>query len=213
MAKLARIISSKKSVALIGLALVVAVVALWGTKTSHEEPITPAITHSTNKPIEVAPQKDTYKWVGGSDDPKYIDLPTISAEGFIQKAGIDQNNQIAVPNNIYMAAWFNKSSQPGKPGLSIIDGHVNGRVNDGIFKKLTSLKVGDTYAVELGNGSIKKFKVIKLDTVDTADAVNVLFSQDPTVVSQLNLITCTGTFDAPTHSYNKRLIVSSAYLP
>ena len=194
-------------------ALVIALLVAWSTKTSPDGPITPAITQSTDQPAEIAPKKDAYKWVGADEDPKYITLPTISAEGYVQKAGVDQHNQIAVPNNIYMAAWFNKSAQPSKPGLSIIDGHVNGRVNDGIFKNLDKLKTGDIYTVQFGSGAEKKFKVFKLETVPTQEAVNVLFSQDPTVPSQLNLITCAGTFDTNTHAYDKRLIVSSAYLP
>ncbi len=212
MAKLTKRIGKKKLVVITGIALLILLSVVLINRNNKAEPVTPAITHSTSTPAEVAPKKDTYKWVGASEDPKYITLPTISAEGFIQKAGIDQNNQIAVPDNIHMAAWFNKSSQPGKPGLSIIDGHVNGRVNDGIFKNLTDLKNGDIYTVELGNGAIKKFKVIGSKAVPTADAVNYLFSQEPDVTSQLNLITCTGTFDPKTHSYDQRLIVSSAYI-
>lgn len=194
-------------------ALIIALLVFWSTKTSPAVSSPPSITHSTSTPVEVAPTKTSFHWVGADEDPKYISLSTITAEGYIQKVGIDQNNQIAVPNNIHMAAWFDKSAKPSQPGLSIIDGHVNGRVNDGIFKNLDKLKTGDIYTVQFGSGAEKKFKVFKLETVPTQEAVNVLFSQDPTVPSQLNLITCAGTFDTNTHAYDKRLIVSTAYIP
>jgi len=188
--------------------LVLALLVAWSAKTSPGTP-TPAITNSTNTPTEIAPKKETYQWTGSADEPRYIVLPSIAAEGFVQKADVDQNNEIAVPSNIHMAAWFLKSAKPGMPGLSIIDGHVNGRENAGIFKNLSKLKNGDVYTVELGNGSLKKYKVFKNETVPLADSVNILFSQNPKVQSQLNLITCGGTFDSKTQSYDKRVIISS----
>lgn len=213
MAERFRLTGSKKLAALLALIFVLGVgtLILLGSNQLNETSKGPTITSSTNRPVEVAPKKETYNWKGGSGDPKYIVLPTISTEGFIQKADIDQNKQIAVPSNIHMAAWFIRSSIPGDPGLSIIDGHVDGRENAGIFKKLGSIKPGDQYSVELGSGAIKKFKVIKVATVPVNDSTNILFSQDPTVSSQLNLITCGGTFDTETKSYDLRVIVSSAY--
>lgn len=190
--------------------LVLALLIGWSEKTSRDVPVAPVIASSTNTPAEIAPKKETYQWVGSDDEPKYIVLPSISAEGFVQKANVDQNNEIAVPSNIHMAAWFLKSAKPGMPGLSIIDGHVNGRENAGIFKDLSKLKNGDVYSVELGSGEIKQYRVFKNETVAVADSVNILFSQDPKVPSQLNLITCGGTFDKKSQSYDKRVIVSSS---
>ena len=169
----------------------------------------PVLTHSSPQPVETKPAKETYKWYGDPGDPKYISIPTISAEGFIQKAGIDQNNQIAAPSNIHIAGWFIKSSKPGEQGLSIIDGHVTGRVNNGIFKNLESLKQGAFFSVTLGNGSVKKYQVVNLVTVPVDKSVDALFSQDPSIKSQLNLITCAGKYDESIKGYTDRTIVYS----
>lgn len=167
------------------------------------------ITFSTTTPDETPIDKQAYEWVGLGKYPKYINLPTINTEGFIQKVGVDQNKQIAVPNNTHLAGWFSDSSLPGQSGLSIIDGHVTGRFNDGIFKDLTKIKVDDTFQIEFGNGSVKTFKVIDTQTINTETAASVLFSQKPKISSQLNLVTCTGDFDTKSQLYNKRLIVQS----
>lgn len=172
----------------------------------------PIIRHSVDSPIETKPDKQTYKWYGAPDEPKYISLPTISAEGFVQKVSVDQNNQIATPNNVHIAAWFVKSAKPGQPGLGIIDGHVTGRVNDGIFKNLQSLKQGDQYSVTLGDGSVKKYQVMSVVTVPVAKSVDALFSQESNVPSQLNLITCGGTYDQKLKGYPDRVIVSARLL-
>ncbi len=53
------------------------------------------------------------------------------------------------------------------------------------------------------------FQVISTNTVDTDRAVGYIFSQDPKVKSQLNLVTCGGNFDKSKHLYDKRVVVAS----
>lgn len=165
------------------------------------------INFSTDTPDEQKPDTNTFVWKGQASDPKYISLPTIGAEGFIQNVGIDQNNAVAVPNNIHMAGWFTGSARPGQAGLSIIDGHVDGAQGDGIFKNLVNLKLGDELTVRLGDETTKRYRVKEVVSVDTARSAEVLFSHSPTIASQLNLVTCGGNFDKQTGQYEQRVIV------
>ncbi len=200
----------KKSVGVIAIVLVVAGVTtgiILNRQNNEKQAAGEVLTYSTDKPEETKPKKETYRWQGQPTDPKLITLSTINTEGFIQKVGVDQNKQIAVPNNIHVAGWFNQSVLPGEKGLSIIDGHVTGRVNNGIFKDLEKLKDGDTFKIEFGNGTSKDFKVVKKVDVLVKDAAGVLFSQEPGIERQLNLITCSGVFDKKSQSYPNRLIV------
>lgn len=167
------------------------------------------ITYSPDKPDETKPDKNTYQWYGNPEDPKYITLPTIKAEGFLRKVGVDQNKQVATPDNIHMAGWFVETVRPGQKGNSIIDGHVSGWVNNGIFKDLIKMKPGDVYTVEFGSGDKKQFKVKEVKDVPVADAASILFSQDPEITSQLSLITCGGKFNRSTNQYENRVIVIS----
>lgn len=198
---------------LLAIALVLLALTAFGAyyvfrSDSPVPPKTEIITHSTDKPDETKPDKG-YKWKGAQSDPKYIKLPTINAEGFVQTVGVDQDKQVAVPNNIHMAGWFADSIKPGQRGLSIIDGHLNGRSADGIFVHLQNMKKDDTFTIEFGDGSTKQFKVTGIATIATKDAPNVLFSQNPKATNQLNLITCGGSFDRSSRLYDKRVIVSS----
>jgi LPXTG-site transpeptidase (sortase) family protein len=181
----------------------------WHEHTEETKKKTHVITYSPDKPDETKPNRATYKWYGQPDDPKYISLPTIKAEGFLLKVGVDQHNQVATPDNINMAGWFVKTVRPGQKGLSIIDGHVTGWVNNGIFKDLVKLKSGDTYSVEFGNGTHQEFKVKAVKNIPVTQAASVLFSQDPKVTNQLNLITCGGAFNYKTSQYENRIIVIS----
>lgn len=206
-----RWLKNKKS--LLAIALVVLALVAFGAyriirPDTLAPPKTEVITHSTDTPEETKPDKK-YEWKGAPDDPKFIKLPTINTEGFIQNVGVDQNKQVAVPNNIHVAGWFKDSVKPGQKGLSIIDGHLNGRSNDGIFVNLEDLKKDDVYTVEFGNGSTKQFKITEVVTVATQEAASILFSQNPKATNQLNLITCGGNFDPNARLYDKRVIVIS----
>ena len=167
------------------------------------------VTHSTDTPSEQKPGS-SYTWRGSANDPKKIVMPTAGIDAFIQNVGVDQNNQIAVPNNIHIAGWFVDSVRPGHKGLSIIDGHVDGRTaNEGVFAALNTLNKGDEFTVEMGSGRVLRYHVSKVTTVATDEAASVLYSQNPSITSQLNLITCTGTYLKDQKTYDRRTIVAS----
>ncbi len=186
--------------------IAVTVFVLLGVAMPHQQPV---ITHSSDKPDETKPGKG-YKWPGTAEDPKYIKLPSIKSEGYIQNVGVDQHKAVAVPSNIHIAGWFTQSARPGSEGLTIIDGHVSGWTSEGIFKRLGKLKIGDNYTVQMGDGKVLKYKVLKVDSVETDKAAAILYSQDPNIRSQLNLITCGGQFDKKSNQYQKRIIITSS---
>ena len=171
-------------------------------------PAVPVVTYSTEHPVETPPQA-SYTWPGAPEDPKYLSIASVNIAGYLQHVGVDQNRQVAVPNNVHLAGWFVQSVRPGERGLSIIDGHVDGRRQEGIFKRLNKVKIGDRIDIELGSGQKRAFRTVSVTTVPEKDAATLLFSQDPKVASQLNLITCTGPFDHAAQHYNDRVIVAA----
>ena len=181
----------------------------------HVQTQPPRIKHVITKsapPSEQPITKADYVSTAGPLEPNYISLPTISAEGFVQKMGIDQHGEIATPTNVSFAGWYVNSVLPGQPGLSVIVGHLDGRTSPGIFLHLDKLKPDDALSVTLGNGTKLNYNVRTVTTVDNAHTVAALFSQDSTIKSQLNLITCGGSFSRTTSSYDARVIVSTALI-
>lgn len=164
------------------------------------------VTHSVSEPDET-PIKSESDYQVPANQPRSIELPTIGARGYIQKVGLDQNGAVAVPGNVNLAGWFVGEATPGKPGLSIIDGHVQGKYSPGIFKNLGKLKPGDIFIVEFGDRSTKRFEVIRVESHAVADAAQHLFKKQETIESQLNLITCSGAYNNASHQYDKRLLV------
>ena len=186
------------------------VVFILGKREQKPQDSAPIITYSTDKPDESRENAEAYRWQGSAEEPKVLRIKSLGIETFVQKAGVDQNSQIAVPSNIHLAGWFSESVQPGKNGLSIIDGHVTGASADGVFKKIGTLQKGDTFEIELGSGKKLNYEVIEAVDLKVEESAAYLFSQKPDVVSQLNLITCGGDFNQSQNQYEKRIIVSAA---
>jgi sortase A len=169
----------------------------------------PVIAHSTDKPDESKTTADEYDWRGSAREPKKISIPSLGIDAYIQKSGVDQNSQIAVPTNVHLAGWFTDSVLPGDKGLSIIAGHVSGKTQPGVFENLHTLQKGSDFTVTFGNNIQKTFQVISVVSVSAEEAANLLFSQNPNVKSQLNLVTCAGNYSNEKQSYDKRVVIAS----
>jgi LPXTG-site transpeptidase (sortase) family protein len=199
-------------VGFVGLGAAIVIVSVWLIK-EYSQPITapeqPAAYYSPDVPSEEPVTDQNHKSTTKPDEPDHINIPAIGAAGYISKVGIDQHKEIGVPGNIYIAGWFTDASTPGKPGLSIIDGHVDGLNKPGIFINIDKLKADDVIEIKMGDGKVLTYKVISVALVKNAEAPNVIFSQAPGVKSQLNLVTCGGTFNKKSGHYEQRVIVSS----
>lgn len=166
------------------------------------------ITHSTDTPDENKANAENYNWRGAGDEPKKLTINKIGVDAYVQRMGVDQNQQIAVPTNVHLTGWFVDSVKPGQDGLAIIAGHVSGRTTNGVFEHLKDLNKGDSFQVELGNGTKLTYTVVNKTQVKSDQAASALFSQEPNVKSQLNLVTCGGNFDKTTNQYQDRIIVA-----
>lgn len=173
---------------------------------------TPAVTYSTERPDESKESADSYKWSGTGTDAYKLRIPSLGIDSYIQKMGADQNGKIAVPTNVHLAGWYQKSSVIGTKGISVIVGHVSGKNTDGVFKHLNQLKPDDTFEVERGDGKRFFYQVMSSKQIKESEAANYLFSKSRGVESQLNLITCGGTYDTVNHQYEDRIIISAKLL-
>ncbi len=168
------------------------------------------VTYSTDTPSEEPATVHTYQSKAKGNEPKYITLPSLNAGGYVEAVGLDQHGAVAVPSNINLAGWYVGTLAPGLAGLSVIDGHVNGQKLPGVFADLAKLAAGDTFTVELANGTVHHFTVKSVSQVPADAAGTALFARDNTIASQLNLITCGGEFNRSKGVYQDRIIVVAA---
>lgn len=183
-------------------------VSQWYGATQGKSTVDPVgvVTDEVDEPDETQPPKN-YKVP--ADQPRQIILPSVRAAGFIQKVGRTKQNAIAVPANVHMAGWYVESPLPGKPGVSIIAGHLQGKFTDGVFRKLASVKQGDEIVVEYGDQSRRSFRVVQVSEVSAEQASQLQYEQVPDVTSQLTLVTCSGAFDRASQAYQQRIVVQA----
>jgi len=180
--------------------------------TNNPNPVvsTQTVTHSTDTPDETKPTEACANYKAAPQNPERISIPSLQVEGCIESVGIDQHGAVAVPTNIHVAGWFVDSARPGEPGLSIIDGHINGNfTNDGIFQHLDTLKQGEVFTVKKGDGTELRYETVSVRSVPLDEAAKVLFTHDATIKSQLNRITCGGKWNEKIQQFDHRIIATA----
>ncbi|MCL1929923.1 class F sortase [Candidatus Saccharibacteria bacterium] len=146
-------------------------------------------------------------------EPRYIRIASLGVDARVQNVGQDDNGQVAVADNIFDAAWFNESARPNDKGAVVINGHVSGPSQDGIFAKVSRLKTGDIIVIERGDTTKFSYEVQKVETVRLEDVdSNKLFQVIGGADQGLNLITCSGQYDRNAESYSDRTIVYTTLL-
>ena len=165
------------------------------------------------EPDETKPDVNVQTYEVAPHLPRRIIMPTLDVNSFVQQVGVTPENSIAAPGNIHVAGWFTKSALPGQTGVSIIDGHVSGTHEDGIFRQLAYLSNGSRFEIEFGDRSKKTFEVVDVQTLAVSESMRLIMQDDPAIDAQLNLVTCGGEFDQKTQSYADRLVVISRLVP
>jgi hypothetical protein len=195
-----------------------ALYATWGWWTRYRVTHTPiahvlpAAAQTVTQPIgrpDETPIKPDVAYTVPADQPRLLDMPSIHAKGFIQKVGRLPDGSMAVPTNIYLAGWYVDGPRPGEEGVAVLDGHLQGAYGPGIFAHLADAVPGQEFAIEYGDGSRRQFKVKTTTTYVLAEATKHLYDKLPNVTSQLNLITCAGTFDKSKGTFTQRVIVAA----
>ncbi len=159
---------------------------------------------STTKPSPSA--FDTY--TVAANLPRYIFIPKLSVKAIIRQLGLTSSGQLATPNNVYDAGWYTKSSTPGQPGATVIDGHVSSWTTNGVFYGLKTLQPGDAIQIERGDGTILNYSVIKKQVYGYQQVdMSALLSPINTGKPGLNLITCTGDVIKGTNDFTERVVI------
>lgn len=148
------------------------------------------------------------------DMPRVIYIPKLKVNARVTKMGIKNDGSLEAPKNVHDVGWYKNSSKPGSPGgASLIDGHVSGPTQKGVFYKIETLKSGDVITIERGDGSKLEYSVVKTE-VAKATETDMAKMMLPVTVGKhgLNLITCTGKFDSSTKTYEDRALVYAEFV-
>ncbi|MGD6781724.1 class F sortase [Sutcliffiella horikoshii] len=144
-----------------------------------------------------------------SIEPHRIEIPSIGVDALVEQVGVIENGQMGVPESFETVGWYNEGPMPGERGNSVISGHVDSRNGPAVFFELKNLEAGDEIIVSNADGESLTYVVDRIETYPEDESpVEAIF--DYSFQSNLNLITCTGTFNRESRNYSDRLVVYSS---
>ena len=118
--------------------------------------------------------------------------------------------ELQVPDDIRRVGWWDGSAYAGDPfGATVIAGHVDAPHQGlGYFERLLRIRPGATITLR-GEGHQAAYRVVTVDAIykDALSAASPAFDQRGG--HRLVLLTCTGTFDRSTRSYDQNLVVTA----
>lgn len=140
-----------------------------------------------------------------------LQIPEIGVNHPITEVGLEASGALGAPTGPDEVGWYKWGPPPGAPGNVLMDGHVDwtdratGRPRGGVFFYLRQLEPGNRITFSDGQKQVV-YEVVEKRRYrwDDPNGVEVL---QPTEDNRLTVITCGGTFDRGSHSYDQRDVV------
>ena len=120
--------------------------------------------------------------------------------------GIGAGGTVDVPKNPDRPGWLDLSPAPGQQGPAVIIGHLDSKTGPAVFLRLRELKVGDPVVVSRHDGTTVTFTVDGVRSFEKSHFPTEA-TYGPVPGPALRLITCGGTYDHATKSYESNVIV------
>ncbi len=140
--------------------------------------------------------------------PVRLTIPAIGITSYVGRLGLQANGQVQVPTSTHVVDWYIDGPTPGQKGSAVILGHVDSYLGPGVFFNLKLLKAGDTITLVLADGAVTRFAVTKVVQYSkTGFPDRLVYGSNGT--RSLQLVTCGGTFNHATGSYESNVVVFS----
>jgi sortase (surface protein transpeptidase) len=143
--------------------------------------------------------------------PERLIIPSIGIDVNVGVLGLQSNGQVMVPENTQSIGWYSGGVTPGQEGSAVMLGHVDSYQGPGIFFNLKSLVPGATIEVVLADGYVANFAVTRVEQFAKEFFPDQLI-YGSNGVRGLQLVTCGGTFNHTTGSYESNIVVFSTLI-
>ena len=140
--------------------------------------------------------------------PVRLEIPQLRVSSDLLQLGLNPDQTVQVPPlaKNSPAGWYKYSPTPGQLGPSVLLGHLDSaEYGPGIFFKLGALRSGDTVTVTRSDDTTAVFRVDRVVSY-RKDRFPTLEVYGNTDSAQLRLITCGGTFDPRSGSYENNIV-------
>ena len=142
--------------------------------------------------------------------PVRIEIVVIDLEAPILPLGVvSETGQMEVPENVDEVGWYRYGPAPGWPGSAVLAAHVDmAGEGPGAFFDLDRLVTGDQINVDFDDGTTSTFVVSQAERVPKGELdFDSVFS--PVGQPLLRLVTCGGSFNRTTRSYDDNIVITA----
>ncbi|MCW2853344.1 MAG: putative secreted protein [Nocardioides sp.] len=139
--------------------------------------------------------------------PEHLRIAAIDVSTDLLRLGLNPDRTVEVPQDADLAGWFDQGPAPGRPGSSVLLGHVDSAAGPAVFHRLKELRARDTVEVRLDDGSVARFEVTRIATYENEDfPAQEVYAGSPRR-AVLNLVTCGGEYDAGRGGWQSNVVV------
>ncbi|MFI9036068.1 class F sortase [Streptomyces sp. NPDC053726] len=146
--------------------------------------------------------------------PKRVEIPSIGIKAPVVARGLDKDGAIEPPpfDTPQTVGWYGDGTEPGAKGPALFVGHVDTETRQAVFYGLSAARPGAKVEVTRADGTVAEFTIDDVQ-VFTRERFNADKAYGPRKNgrAELRLITCGGTYDRASQSYDANVVVS-AYL-
>ncbi|MEV2252554.1 class F sortase [Streptomyces sp. NPDC050147] len=138
--------------------------------------------------------------------PQRVAIPSLGVSSALETLGQGADGAMTTPKDPDLAGWYEPGPTPGSKGPAVIAGHVTWDGADAVFRKLKTMKAGDTIEVTREDGRTATFSVDRVEEFPKKEfpTLEVYKNIDH---AGLRLITCGGEFDADRNYYPNNVTV------
>jgi sortase (surface protein transpeptidase) len=139
--------------------------------------------------------------------PKTLIISKIKVHAPIEAVGLDATGNMATPVNADNAGWYKLGYKLGQKGNAVFAGHYDKSTGaPAIFWNIPKLVVGDKIVVIDTVGKEYTYVISKKEKYPYNEfPIEKVFGA--AAESQLNLITCQGSWNAKTKNYSERMVI------
>lgn len=143
------------------------------------------------------------------DVPTRLQISALNINVVVEQIGLTADNNMDAPKEPLIAGWYRGGYLPGSLGNSVIAGHSWHTKGKGVFADLAKLKPGDVIMLNT-KYSVQEYRVTSTEQYPAElKATDAIFG--PSDTANLNLITCTGKWNAEKKRYEDRLVVHTTF--
>lgn len=137
-------------------------------------------------------------------------LPTLRVSAPVAAVGVAMDGQMLIPDDIRTVGWYRWSAPPAATqGSTVLGGHVDSATQGlGSLFPLRTIGRGAAVLVRTADGVTHRYHVVAMQSyLKTRVPLDAIFSLTGT--PRLVIVTCGGTFDRRTRSYESNIVVTA----